>query len=195
MSTRGITFREIVLLAALSVACGALYIGWAPVYFAASAVHPALGQLLYGMWFIASTVAAYVIQKPGVAFVAELAGAAAEFLFGSPWSLQVLVYGAVQGLGAELVLAAFRYRRFDLTALALAGVGAAVGSLPVDYAFGYLDLEQLSLAATVAARLLGGALLAGVLGKAVVDALVRTGVLNAYPVARRRVASHGGRAA
>lgn len=84
MAARGITFREIVLLAAVSVACGALYIGWAPVYFGTSALHPALGQFLYGMWFIASIVAAYIIQKPGVAFAAELAAAAAEFLFGSP---------------------------------------------------------------------------------------------------------------
>lgn len=195
MSSRGNTFREIVLLAAISVACGAVYIGWAPVYFAASAIHPAAGQLLYGMWFIASVVAAYIIQKPGVAFAAELAGAAAEFLFGSPWSLQVLVYGAVQGLGAELALLAFRYRRFDLPVLVLAGVGAAIGSLPVDYAFGYLDLARLSLAATVATRLLSGAVLAGVLGKAVVDALARTGVLDAYPVVRRRAGAHAGRAA
>lgn len=194
MTSRGTTFREIVLLAAISVACGALYIGWAPVYFAAGAIHPAAGQLLYGMWFIASIVAAYIIQKPGVAFAAELAGAAAEFLFGSPWSLPVLVYGAVQGLGAELVLAAFRYRRFDLPVLALAGVGAAAGSLPVDYVYGYLDLEQLSLAATVVTRLASGAVLAGAVGKAVVDALARTGVLNAYAVVRRRQGAHVGRA-
>lgn len=193
MSSRGITFREIVLLAAISVACGALYIGWAPVYFAAGAIHPALGQLVYGMWFVASIIAAYIIQKPGVAFAAEVAAAAAELLFGSPWGIAVLVfYGTIQGLGAELVLAAFRYRRFDLPVLLLAGVGAAIGSLPVDYALGYLDLERLSLAATVATRLLSGALLAGVLGKVLVDALARTGVLDAYAVGRQRRDAHVG---
>lgn len=192
MSTRGITFREIVLIAAVSVACGALYIGWAPLYYAARAVHPAGGEAVYGAWFVASILAGYIVQKPGAALAAELAGAAAEFLFGSPWSLSVLVYGFLQGAGAEAVLAAFRYRRFDLLSLGLAGAGAAAASLVGDAAYGYLDLERLSLAAVIVVRLVSGALLAGALGKAIVDGLARAGVLDAYAVVRRRLGSDAG---
>lgn len=99
----------------------------------------------------------------------------------------VLLYGGLQGLGAEAALAIFRYRRFDLPVLALAGILSAVGSVPPDVATDYfLGMTPRTLAAVVTVRLLSGAVVAGLGGKLLVDALVRTGVLNAYAVVRGR---------
>ncbi|HEY8449949.1 MAG TPA: ECF transporter S component, partial [Bacillota bacterium] len=162
-------------------------------YYAARAIHPAGGEVVYGVWFIASIVAGYIVQKPGVALAAEIASASGELLLGSAFGLTVLVYGIAQGLGAEAVLALFRYRRYGLPVLMLAGAAAGAGSLLMDLYYGqFKDLAAGALALTVAVRLLSGALLAGLLGKVIVDSLVATGVLNAYAVARRGRGSHDG---
>ncbi|QBS38084.1 MULTISPECIES: ECF transporter S component [Thermaerobacter] len=186
-SSRRLQFREIVMLAFVAAACSVLYINAWALWDVARAVHPVVAELTYGVWFIASTVAAYIIQKPGVAFWAELLAAAGELALGSPDVLWVLLYGGLQGLGAEVALAAFRYRRFDLPALALAGALAAVGSLPLDALTGYFTgMRAGTLVAAAAVRLLSGAVVAGLLGKVLVDGLVRTGALNAYAVVRGR---------
>ncbi|MFS8639961.1 MAG: ECF transporter S component [Symbiobacteriaceae bacterium] len=184
--SRSLRFSEIVMLAFVGVACSALYMVWWQPYEMVSAVHPALGEAVTGIWYIASIVAAYIIQKPWVAFWAELLAAAGELLLGGPGVLQLLAYGGLQGLGAEAAFALFRYRRFDAPVLALAGVLAALTSIPLDAAFGYLTLTPGTLAIALTVRLLSGAVLAGLAGKAIVDGLVRTGVLNAYAVVRRR---------
>ncbi|HEY8414766.1 MAG TPA: ECF transporter S component [Thermaerobacter sp.] len=185
-ASRSLRFSEIVMLTFVGVACSVLYMAWWQPYEVVSAVHPALGEAVYGIWYIASILAAYIIQKPWVAFWAELVAASGELVLGSPDALRVLAYGGLQGLGAEAALALFRYRRFDAPVLALAGVLAALASIPLDAAFGYLTLTPGTLATALTVRLLSGAVLAGLAGKAIVDGLVRTGVLNAYAVVRRR---------
>ena len=72
----------------------------------------------------ATTLAYLLIRKPGVAIIAEVAAAHVEVLFGGGWGLTLLLYGLIQGLGAELVFAAFRYRSTSAWTLAIAGAGA-----------------------------------------------------------------------
>ena len=192
-SSRSLRFREIVMLAFVAAACSVLYMNAWALWDAARVVHPALAEAIYGIWFIASVVAAYIIQKPWVAFWAELVAAAGELLLGSPDVLMVLLYGGLQGLGAEAALALFRYRRFDLPALALAGVLSAVASIPLDAATGYFsEMRAGTVLIAVIVRLLSGAVVAGVLGKVIVDGLARTGALNAYAVVRGRQGRHAG---
>ncbi|ADU51440.1 ABC-type thiamin-related transport system, permease component 1, predicted [Thermaerobacter marianensis DSM 12885] len=186
-SSRRLQFREIVMLAFIAAVCSVVFINNWTLWNLAQAVHPVLAETVYGIWFIASTVAAYIIRKPGVAFVAELVAAAGELLLGSPDVLWVLLYGGLQGLGAEAAFALLRYRRFDLPALALAGGLAAVASIPLDAITGYFTGMQAGvLAAAVAVRLVSGAVVAGLFAKILVDGLAKTGVLNAYAVVRER---------
>ena len=103
---------DILVTIVIAIAFGIVYILWGTVYYAVQPLGLHLDQLLYGMWFIAGTVAYFIIRKPGVALLAEIAAASGEFLLGSPWGLTVLLSGVVQGLFAELVFMAFRYKRF-----------------------------------------------------------------------------------
>ena len=50
-------------------------------------------------------------SRPGAALAAELIAASVSFLLASQWSIDALLSGAVQGMGAELVFLATRYRR------------------------------------------------------------------------------------
>ena len=63
-----------------------------------------------------------VIRKPGAAIYCEMVAAAVSALLGSQFGLTVLASGVIQGLGAELILLAFLYRRFTLPVALLAGL-------------------------------------------------------------------------
>ncbi|HEY1213415.1 MAG TPA: ECF transporter S component, partial [Bryobacteraceae bacterium] len=128
-----------------------------------------------------------VIRKPGVALLAEVAAATIEALFGGSWGVSTLVYGVLQGLGAEIIFALFLYRRANVAVTVLASFAAAVLSLVVDYYYGYIDqLTFWNYCLFIGLRLAGSALIAGVFAYYLAAALGRTGVLNLLrPVSKK----------
>ena len=50
---------------------------------------------MFGIWVIASPIVAYIIRKPGAAFIAEVTAAAVELLTGSHFGLAALLVGAI----------------------------------------------------------------------------------------------------
>lgn len=142
-------------------------------------------EIIFGIWFIVSIIAAYVIRKPGAAFWSELIAGTVQVLIGSPAGPQLIISAAIQGLGAEVVFAATRYRNFSLSVLILAGMSAAIFS----YAWGWFQsglaaLTPELIVATLAVRIISGALLAGLLGKWISDQLAQTGVLRGYALGK-----------
>lgn len=112
-----------------------------------------------------------------MALIAEVAAAHVEILFGSEWGVQLVLYSVLQGLGAELVFAAFRYRKFSGSIAALAGIGAAVGSIIPDIYYGYVqDYETWLLIAKYAMRAVSSALIAGYFAYGLAKAVEATGV-------------------
>jgi len=178
---------EVIVVANLALVFGLLFLGWAMLWHVAKpleSILPGLRDILYGFWFIAGVLGAYIIRKPGAALAAETLAAAAEFLAGSEWGLTVLISGLIQGGMSELVFAATGYKRYDLTTLMLAGASAGIGSLVVDYMFWYSDKTLGVLAIMLVARLISGAVLSGWLGKVIGDALHRAGALGSLAIAR-----------
>jgi energy-coupling factor transport system permease protein len=177
--SKGLKLTDVLITIIIAIVFGIVYKLWTPIYYAVQPLGIHLDQLLYGMWFIAATVAFLIIRKPGVAFLAEVAAASGEFLVGSEFGLEVLIYGVLQGIGAELVFALFLYKRFDMSVAILAAIGSAVGSLLMDVFKGYItDLALWNLTLYVGARVIGSILLAGVLAYFIVKALEKTGVTN-----------------
>ncbi len=170
---------DILITIVIALVFGIIYKLWGPVYniFKPFGLH--IGDVIYGMWFIAGTVAVLLLRKPGVALLAETAAASGEFLVGSEYGLSVLLYGIVQGLGTELMFALFGYKRYTAFVAALGGIAAAVGSIVMDAAYGYvMDLALWNLLLLIGARLIGGFLLAGLLAYFLVEALEKTGVTS-----------------
>ena len=83
-------------------------------------------ELIYGVWFMAATIAAYIIRKPGAALITEVLASAIELLMGNSGGATVVLTGLIQGVGCELGFAVFRYRKYNLLSMALSGVFAAV---------------------------------------------------------------------
>ncbi|PFG12646.1 MULTISPECIES: ECF transporter S component [unclassified Bacillus (in: firmicutes)] len=168
---------DILITIVIALVFGIIYKLWGPVYTILKPFGLHVGDVIYGMWFIAGTVAILLLRKPGVALLAETAAASGEFLVGSEYGLSVLLYGIVQGLGTELMFALFGYKRYTAFVAALGGIAAAVGSLVMDAAYGYvMDLALWNLLLLIGARLLGGFLIAGILAYFLVEALEKTGV-------------------
>jgi energy-coupling factor transport system substrate-specific component len=143
-----------------------------------------------GFWFIVSFIAAAIIRKPGAALFSEMLAAGIQILLGSPAGLILLLTGFVQGAGAEAVFAATRWKRYTLPVLIAAGIGAAVFSFIYTWIrFNYGALAPGLLVLMFALRCLSGALLAGVLGYLIVEALYKTGVLSGLPIDHARRAA------
>lgn len=178
------TLRETMVVAVLGAAFAVLYLAWVQVWLVSQAIFgPVTMDVFMGFWFSASIVGAAIVRKPGVAFMAEVLAAGVEILLGSPAGLGLLTAAVVQGLGAELVFAAFGWRHYGLVVLVLAGIGAAITSFAYNWIlFDYGALEPWLLALIFGIRLLSGALLAGVAGHLIVEALYRTGVLRGLKI-------------
>jgi len=185
---RGWTTRDAVLVAVLAVVFGFLYMQWLAVWLAAAGVGAQVGQeALFGFWLIAGLLASYIIRRPGAALVGEFLAALAEVLFGAAAGTPLLVTGIMQGLGAELVFGARRYRDYSLLTMIMAGAIGMLVALPWNwYRLGYFQLNPGLMVVLLIARLLSGAIVSGVGAKLVGDALAKTGVLNNFAIGRER---------
>jgi energy-coupling factor transport system substrate-specific component len=182
--TQSWTLREILIVAVLGAVFGVLYLAWVQVWLIAQAIFgPVTMDVVMGFWFIVSIVAAAIIRKPGAALLSEFLAALVQVLLGSPAGLLLLVTGLVQGAGAEAVFAATRWRNYRLPVLMAAGVGAAVFSFVYTWIrFDYGALAPGLLVAMFALRCLSGALLGGLAGHLITQALYRTGVLSGLAI-------------
>lgn len=179
--------RDVVVAAALAVPLGFVYTGWL-LAWAAAQVIPELSHFLGGLYVVAGVLVAYVIRRPGAALLGMMIAALVETPI-APYGVILLWLGLLQGVGVEAVFAATRYKRFDLPVMMIAG---AVGALAVLFgrfylAFGYGSLAPETQLVRLLATVMGGAILGGLLGKLIGDALAKTGVLNNFPIARGRV--------
>ncbi|WP_099362504.1 ECF transporter S component [Fredinandcohnia onubensis] len=175
--SRGLKLTDILVTIVIAIAFGIVYIVWGSLYYVVKPIGLHADQLIYGMWFIAATVAYLVIRKPGVALLAEIAAASGEFILGSPWGLTVLLYGVVQGLFAEAVFMLFRYKKYNLAVVVLAAIASCLGSIIMDFAYGEIgDLAAWNLILFLVARFVGSILFAGVFAYYLVSALEMTGV-------------------
>ncbi len=184
------TTLDIVMVAVVGVVFAVLYWAYNQLFaflFPFISASPVTIQAFVGFWFIAGTVAACIIQKPGAAFLGELIAAIISMLLGSIWGVWVLVSGLVQGAATEAVFAGFRWKKFTYFVVSLAGVATALISFlfPESWTERYFDYRVPIIIGMLVVRLISGGLLGGALGKALTDAVARTGILRNFKVGKR----------
>jgi energy-coupling factor transport system substrate-specific component len=93
----------------------------------------------------------------------------------------------MQGLGAELVFGVRGWNDYSLPTMMLAGAVAMLVALPWNwFRLGYFQLNPGLLVVLLIVRLLSGAIISGLAGKLLGDALARTGVLSSFALGRER---------
>ncbi len=185
-----LSWRTVDLLTAtmIGVAVGVAFWGWDLAYAglsqAAVFAYLPLSGLLAGPWLLGGVVGGLVVRKPGAAVLAELVAANVEYLLGNQWGSGVLVSGFLQGLGVEIVLAVFLYRRFGVLVAALGAALAATLESVYEWYVYFADLPLRDQLAYLGFFALSGAVVAGVGGWLLVRALAAAGALDAFPAGR-----------
>lgn len=183
--------HEVIFVAMLCIVFGVVYL--AGVYLASFlstvltpfGLAPLANEIAFGVWFMASTLAAYILQKPGVAIVSEVLAALIEVLMGNMYGPMVIVAGIIQGAGGEIVFAGWKYKRFDALTMNLAAAGCCITSFLWSFVrsgYGLLSVKLLIVMFLI--RLVSSVLFAGVLCKLMGDGLAKTGLLKSYALGR-----------
>ncbi len=179
---------DIVVAAVVAVACGVIFFAWGAVYEPITTplqlLLPGSQALLYGVWLLAGPLTALIVRRPGAALFGELVAASVSALLGASWGLLTLESGLVQGLAAELVFLAFRYRVWALPVALLAGAAAGLAMGLNDLVLYYPGLDDGFKAAYLVAGAVGGALIAGAGAWLLTRALAATGVLDRFASGR-----------
>ncbi|WP_144479633.1 ECF transporter S component [Cytobacillus oceanisediminis] len=178
--------REVIVLSVLAVVFGVVYLLFLQVGNVLVGLFGMIGyDLIFGIWFIVSIIAAYIIRKPGAAVLSETIAAIIEVMLGNAVGPRLILAGLIQGLGAEAVFAATKWKSYSTWVLITAGMGSSITSFVWGYFLGgFSALSPGYVAAMFFVRLLSGALLAGLSGKYISDSLARTGALNSFPLGK-----------
>jgi energy-coupling factor transport system permease protein len=180
--------RDFVVSAALAVALGVFWAyAWGYVWLTGRGLSPQLSFILDGFYIVGGVLVGYIVRRPGAALLGEMIAALIEMPL-TPFGAVTLWLGFLQGIGVEAIFLAFGYRRWNTGVLLLAG---AVGAFVEYWAYDWVAYHYGSLAidiqvVNVVLKIVGGALLAGLAGKLLGDALAATGVLDNFPIGQGR---------
>lgn len=179
---------DIVTASVIGVASGVVFLFWNLAYGPLSiplAFTPGLSALLGGGWLFAGVLSGLIIRKPGAALYAELVAATVSAIVGNQWGFSTVIWGLVQGLGAEIVFALFLYAHYRVYVALLAGLGAGLAMAFLDTTFtDYAALgPEFKLVYYVSAAV-SGVLLAGLLSWLAARGLAATGALDRFAAGR-----------
>ncbi|TQJ24504.1 energy-coupling factor transport system substrate-specific component [Micromonospora sp. A202] len=181
---------DIVVASVIAVAFGVIFWAWGLVWSAtegAFAFFPPAQALLYGVWLMPAVIGGLVIRKPGAALYCETVAAVLSALLGSQWAGTVIPQGIVQGIGAELAFAAFRYRSFRLPTAVVAGALTGLSAALFDFFIWNVDYALADYRIPYALiTIVSATVIAGAGGWLLTKALANTGVLDRFPVGRDR---------
>jgi energy-coupling factor transport system substrate-specific component len=180
---------DYVTTAVLGIAVGLVFwvlaLSWKVLELAFQAFPPSIG-LIGGLWVLAGPLAGAIIRKPGGALLCELIAAVVEGVLGSHFGATVLLSGFIQGIGAELVFAAFGYRKFTLWVTSLSGMLAAAFMAVSENIMYNAEWQFGFQAAYAVCAIVSGLVISGIGAWFAYRAIARTGALSSFASGRLR---------
>jgi energy-coupling factor transport system permease protein len=175
------TTREIVVAAVLAVAVGVIFWAWGLLWSSVFQVIPfPFSYALVGIWMVGGLLVPYVVRRPGAALLGELVAAFVSMAMGNQWGILTMASGLVQGVGAEIVFGATRWKRFRGPALYGAAAVAGAFSILLDtfvYSY-YTTYTWGSIGIAAILCVVGSVVLGGGLSQGLGTMLAQTGVLS-----------------
>jgi energy-coupling factor transport system substrate-specific component len=175
--------RDIVLASVVGVVSGGIFALWnianVPILEPLGALLPGFQALGHGVWLLGGLLTALIVRRPGAALYGEVLAATVSALIGTQWGVMTLVYGVVQGLGAEIVFALLAYRVWNAAAAIAAGAVSAAAMATLDLTLYYAGAGTGFFTIYALSSVVSGALLAGLGSVGIRQGLVRAGALRA----------------
>ena len=181
--------RDVIMMACLGLIFAIVYLAVFNVGVAISAALAGTGladfafDIIYGIWFMAGTLGAYIIRKPGAGLISELLASVIELLFGNAGGVAVVITGLIQGAGTEAGFALFRYKKWNVLSMSVSGILSGV--LIYIYELFYLQYYLLSPMMHVGhlvIRSISAIVFAAIICKLIGDGLAKTGVMRNYAI-------------
>ena len=153
---------------------------WAAVMNVATPVFAFLGPVgwiaVSGIYVIWPAIVGLLVCKPGAVTLYAIVQGFVEMFFGNPFGAMAMLYSGTEGLGVDIGMGVFRWRG-RLPAILL---GGGLGSLIVDEIYIFLFGMQSTYTVIVGGitAFFSGAILGGLVGWLIVQALYRTGVVS-----------------
>lgn len=186
---RGWRTVDIVVAAVVAVTFGVVFLAWNVVNDAAGPLFAFLKPLqaiLYGVWLLPGVLVGLIVRRHGAAFLGGFLAAAVSVVLGSPYGVDALVSGAIQGGGAELGFAIGLYRRWNLPFAMLGGALAGLAAAVHDVIVYYPDTGVDYWAVYGGAAMLSGVVIAGIGSWLLLRALIGAGVLSDFAAGREQ---------
>jgi energy-coupling factor transport system substrate-specific component len=180
---------DIVVASSVAVAFGVVFWAWGQLWnttTAAFAGFPPAQGVMYGVWLLPGVLGALIIRKPGAAIYTMVVASLVSALLGTPWGLQVVVYGLVEGAAPELVFAFLAYASWRLPTAIAAGAIAGASAALLDIVFYYPDWSGAWQLTYTAVLMVSSGVIGGVGGWLLVRALAGTGVLAPFAAGREQ---------
>lgn len=180
------SLKDIMLLVVLGAVFGFIYYMFVQLFFILQVIlgpYADLSQhILFGTWLMVAPIALAIIRKPFSGVFAEIMAAAIEVVvLASPFGATVFISATIQGTGSELIFALTRYRFYKLPIFILSGFfGAFIPFIYSAFVHDWFNTDLFFLRLCI--QLVSGVLFGGIIAKYLLDALVKTGVLDNYAI-------------
>jgi energy-coupling factor transport system substrate-specific component len=143
---------------------------------------PIGSRIIIGIFYTASLMAAYIIRRPGAAFLATFIFSLVQVPL-TPYGWASLAMVVINGVPVELAFAIVRYRRWSMPIMMTIGASVALlGFVAHAFMAGYLNLAPWVVVVSALVQIATGAFLGGWLAKVLVDSIAKSGVLSGYAV-------------
>lgn len=175
------TTRDIVIIAVIAAIAAVVNTGTGNLWYLANAsLGPLGGAMLQGAFMWSYILALWLIRKPGAALAVGVISSSVEILLGNPTGVGTLGWGVSQGLAIEAVMAISGYSRFSLGTAILAGAASSqFGTVWTAILFGWDPSFARDVWLAMPINLISGALLSGLVGFLLAQAIRRTGLVRA----------------
>lgn len=177
---------EIVFIAVVSVSIGFVFLGWNAVYEFTKPFLKIYGlnYLISGFWLLPSVFLSSIVRKPWVAIGASIIAASIEGLF-AHWGIIALLWGLVQGAGAEVIFFTFKYKKWNLKVILLASLMSCVFSYVLDFFYyKYNLMGQQIIFAQIISYIISALIFSGFLSIYLSSRLLKIGVLNNFLISK-----------
>ncbi|HEX8346416.1 MAG TPA: ECF transporter S component [Actinoplanes sp.] len=179
---------DIVIASVIAVAFGVIFWAWGLLWNGPADAIPLPGRaVLYGVWLVPAVLGALVIRKPGAALYTLSLAALVSVALGTSWGWTIVLQGPLEALGAELVFAAFAYRRYTLPVALLAATAAGVVAAVYDAIVWYGGTSWATMRLPyILITAVSALIVAGYGSVLLTRALAQTGVLDRFAAGRER---------